>query len=397
MKKLTKLSLVASLALITTQAFSADTIAKAFEEGKISGEIKSQYFQKEVGTSHDKVGIWTNGGNLSFVTGSYYGLKAGVTFQAATVTSDDLDKSPTAYNSDQNVSGAVASQAYLEYTRENTTGKVGRQYISTPLVAGSGSRIFKESFEGIVLSNTDIPNTTLVAAYVDKFQGRTDIATNGTQIKDVSDFGSNVPAVNFASINMDGAYTLYIKNTSVKNLTLSAQYAVVDVITSNDAKAFYADASYNLTPFTISAQTYQSDDGSATNSDGSAYGLNLTANFGKLSLGAAYSKVDDEADIVNGLGNGADYLYTWSWIYGGVYSADTDAYKLSAGYKITDGLSFDLMHAAWKTGNTDRKSETDYIATYNFDKNLSAKFVFADYNNISTESYRSRLYVSYKF
>ena len=32
--------------LITTQAFSADTIAKAFEEGKISGEIKSQYFQR---------------------------------------------------------------------------------------------------------------------------------------------------------------------------------------------------------------------------------------------------------------------------------------------------------------------------------------------------------------
>jgi len=392
MKKLTKISLVASLALITTQAFSADTIAKAFEEGKISGEIKSQYFQKEVGASHDKVGIWTNGGNLSFVTGSYYGLKAGVTFQAATVTSDDLDKGPTAYNSDQNVSGAVASQAYLEYTRGNTTGKVGRQYISTPLVAGSGSRIFKESFEAILLSNTDIPGTTLVAGYVDKEQYRTDIAargaTNGT-VKAVSGF-ENV---------QDGAYTLYVKNNSIENLTLDGQYAQIktDGTQVNDKKAFYASASYNINPFTISAQTYQTDNGSATNSDGKAYGIDLGANFGKLSLGAAYTTIDDEADIVNGIGNGADYMYTWAWIYGGIYTADTDAYKLSAGYKITDDLSFDIMYSSWKTGSTNRQSETGYITSYNFDKNLSATFVFADYNNISTESYRSRLYVSYKF
>ncbi|PLY09455.1 MAG: hypothetical protein C0626_10780 [Arcobacter sp.] len=392
MKKLTKISLVASLALITTQAFSADTIAKAFEEGKISGEIKSQYFQKEVGASHDKVGIWTNGGNLSFVTGSYYGLKAGVTFQAATVTSDDLDKGPTAYNSDQNVSGAVASQAYLEYTRGYTTGKVGRQYISTPLVAGSSSRIFKESFEAILLSNTDIPGTTLVAGYVDKEQYRTDIAargaTNGT-VKAVSGF-ENV---------QDGAYTLYVKNNSIENLTLDGQYAQIktDGTQVNDKKAFYASASYNINPFTISAQTYQTDDGSATNSDGKAYGIDLGANFGKLSLGAAYTTIDDEADIVNGIGNGADYMYTWAWIYGGIYTADTDAYKLSAGYKITDYLSFDIMYSSWKTGSTNRQSETGYITSYNFDKNLSATFVFADYNNISTESYRSRLYVSYKF
>lgn len=389
MKKLTKLSLVASLALITTQAFSADTIAQAFQEAKVSGEIKSQYFQKEVGTAHKKASIWTNGGNLSLVTGSFYGLKAGVTFQAATVTSDDLTDAPTTYNSDQNVSGAIASQAYLEYTRGNTTGKVGRQYISTPLVAGSGSRIFKESFEAIVLSNTDIPGTTIVAGYVDKEQYRTDIAAGGSTVKAVSGF-ENV---------QDGAYTLYVKNNSIENLTLDAQYAQIntDGTQVNDKKAFYASASYNIKPFTISAQTYQTDNGSATNSDAEQYGVDVAANFGKLSLGAAYTSIANKADVVAGIGNGADYNYTWAWIYGGVYSADTDAYKLSAGYKITDDFSFDLMHSAWKTGNTDRQSETDYIASYNFDKNLSAKFVFADYSKISTESYRSRLYVSYKF
>ena len=387
MKKVIKLGLMATLALGYTNAFSAQSLASAFEEGKVSGEIKSQYFQKEV--SNEKVSIWTNGGNLSYVTGDYYGFKSGVTLQASTVTASDLDNAPTAYNKDQNVSGAVLSQAYLQYSISNTTGKIGRQYISTPLVEGSGSRIFKESFEGLVISNTDISNTTIVAAYVDKEQYRTNIASGGTEVKEVSDFEQI----------QDGAYTVYVNNKSIEDLTVDAQYALInsDTNTADDTKAFYAAGSYNLSPFTIETQTYQTDNGNAVNSKGSAYGVNLLGNFDKLSLGVAYSIVDKDANIINGIGNGADYLYTGTWIYGGIYDADTDAYKLSAGYKITTDLSFDLNYGAWKTGTNPTASETDFITTYTFNENFSTKFVLATYDNLADESYRTRLYASYKF
>ena len=387
MKKVIKLGLMATLALGYTNAFSAQSLASAFEEGKVSGEIKSQYFQKEV--SNEKVSIWTNGGNLSYVTGDYYGFKSGVTLQASTVTASDLDNAPTAYNKDQNVSGAVLSQAYLQYSMANTTGKIGRQYISTPLVEGSGSRIFKESFEGLVISNTDISNTTIVAAYVDKEQYRTNIASGGTEVKEVSDFEQI----------QDGAYTVYVNNKSIEDLTVDAQYALInsDTNTADDTKAFYAAGSYNLSPFTIETQTYQTDNGNAVNSKGSAYGVNLLGNFDKLSLGVAYSIVDKDANIINGIGNGADYLYTGTWIYGGIYDADTDAYKLSAGYKITTDLSFDLNYGAWKTGTNPTASETDFITTYTFNENFSTKFVLATYDNLADESYRTRLYASYKF
>ncbi len=387
MKKVIKLGVMATLALGYTNAFSAQSLASAFEEGKVSGEIKSQYFQKEV--SNEKVSIWTNGGNLSYVTGDFYGFKSGVTLQASSVTASDLDNAPTAYDKDQNVSGAVLSQAYLEYSISNTTGKIGRQYISTPLVEGSGSRIFKESFEGLVISNTDISNTTIVAAYVDKEQYRTDIASGGTDVKEVSDFEQI----------QDGAYTVYVNNKSIKDLTVDAQYALInsDTHTADDTKAFYAAGSYNLSPFTIETQTYQTDNGNAVNSKGSAYGINLLGNFDKLSLGVAYSIVDKDANIINGIGNGADYLYTGTWIYGGIYDADTDAYKLSAGYKITTDLSFDLNYGAWKTGTNPTASETDFITTYTFNENFSTKFVLATYDNLADESYRTRLYASYKF
>ncbi|NCB14494.1 MAG: outer membrane porin, OprD family, partial [Erysipelotrichia bacterium] len=260
MRKITHLGIMTSLMLLSTQAFSADTLAKAFEEGKISGEIKSQYFQKEV--ADKKVSIWTNGGNLSYVTGDFYGFNAGVTVQASTVTADDLDNVPTAYDKDQNVSGAILSQAYIQYTKNNSSVKVGRQYISTPLLEGSGSRIFKEAFEGVVVTNNDISDTTILAAFVDKEQYRTKIASGGTEVKDVSDFEQI----------QDGAYTLYVNNKSITNLNLDAQYLQIDSNTTNkdDTKAFYVTTAYDIKPFTIAFQTYQTDNGEDTNSRGKA-------------------------------------------------------------------------------------------------------------------------------
>ena len=201
----------------------------------------------------------------------------------------------------------------------------------------------------------------------------------------------------------DGAYTVYVNNKSIEDLTVDAQYALInsDTNTADDTKAFYAAGSYNLSPFTIETQTYQTDNGNAVNSKGSAYGVNLLGNFDKLSLGVAYSIVDKDtielirdfdkdANIINGIGNGADYLYTGTWIYGGIYDADTDAYKLSAGYKITTDLSFDLNYGAWKTGTNPTASETDFITTYTFNENFSTKFVLATYDNLADESYRTR-------
>jgi len=386
MKKIVKISLGAAIILASAQNVCADTLANAFENGKVSGELKSLYFQKEI--SDKKVSVWTNGGNLSYKTGGFYGLNAGVTVQASTVTASDLDNAPTAYNRDQNVSGAVLSQAYLQYSIANTSAKVGRQYISSPLLEGSGSRIFREAFEGLVVTNTDISNTTILAAYIDKEQYRTNIASGGTDVKAVSDFEQV----------QDGAYTLYVNNKSIENLNVDAQYLQINSDTTlDDTKAVYTAVSYGTKPITVALQSYQTDNGEDVNSRGKEYGINVTSKLDKLSLGAAYTIIDDSADIVAGIGNGADYIYTGSWVYGGIYDADTDAYRLSAGYEIIDDLTFELIYSAWKTGTAERASETDYLTTYAFNKNLSTTFVLATYDKLAEESYRSRLYVSYKF
>lgn len=44
MKKFVKLNLVVAVSLAAAQTLSADSIAQAFQDGKVSGELKSQYF-----------------------------------------------------------------------------------------------------------------------------------------------------------------------------------------------------------------------------------------------------------------------------------------------------------------------------------------------------------------
>jgi len=382
MKKIAKLSLVAAVAVagLSTSAM-ADSLSEAFAASKVKGEIKSQFFQKERNNGDDSL-IWTNGGNLSITTGSFYGLTAGVTFQTAHVATSQFDGAND-YATDMDVSGSVMSEAYLAYTLGNTTAKVGRQYISTPLVAGSGSRILKQSFEGAVLVNTDLPNTTLVAAYVDKFQGRTDGIGGTPDFEQVA----------------EGAYTVYAKNTSVENLTLQAQYAHIEELnttTGDDVKALYIEANYALDNVTISGQMYSTDDGAATNSDGTLYGAKIVGNIAGLTATAAYTTTDDEGDVVYGLGAGADASFTASPIYGGVYTADTDSYLVGLGYKFNFGLGLDASYTNWDDNTGSDFSESNITASYAFNKNLSAKVMYSEFDNY-TYDYRSRVYLSYKF
>jgi hypothetical protein len=330
--------------------------------------------------------------NLSYKTGSFYGLSAGVTFQVASTTAEDLDEKPDAFDSDQNVSGAVMSESYLQYTRGNTTAKLGRQYISTPLVAGSGTRIFKESFEAYTIQNSDLPNTTITASYVTKFQGRTD---------------GNEGAPKFNKLG-DGVYSIYVTNNSIENLNLAGQYVkATDMTTDNkDITLYYLNGSYDFGAFKLGAQYYGSDDDNTAdtgyylnNRDGYLYALKASTNIGDLSLGLAYSEVSDKGGVsAYNLGNGADYIYTWTWMYGGVYDADTTAYSIDGSYKFTDKLSASFIHANWEIGNSGDMRETDLIVDYKFTNALSARLLHADLNdNAGYGKYRSRLYVSYKF
>lgn len=384
MGKFAKLSLVASLAVTGFSSAYADSLAEAFAASKVKGEIKSQYFTKKSASGVED-SIWTNGGNLSVTTGSYYGFSAGLTFQTGHVANVD----GSGYDGDMNASGSVLSQAYIQYNIDNTSFKAGRQYMHTPLIAGSGSRMFKQSFEGYLLTNKDLPNTTLMAGYITKYQHRTSLSSGSTTIGDEPFF---------ADVGDDGLYTLYIKNNSIEDLAIQAQYAVLNLDT-HDKQALYLDAAYKIGDITLAAQMYNTDDGSSLD-NGELFGLKAEGIFSGIHAKIAFTTTgSNQQTVFNGLGSAADAVFTATplgshW----PYVADTNSYQAALGYNFDNGFGVKAIHTYWDVDSASiEESESDLILSYKFDKNLSTQFWYSKFNEDTANDYQTRLYVSYSF
>lgn len=397
MNKFTKISLATSIVLASISTANADSLEEAFKASKVKGELKTMYFERESkdGSNSD---ITALGGNIGIVTGSYNGLFGGATFQTSHIES--LNYSPSeikdiSFDTDMGAGGSIMSESYLGYKLGNTTLKAGRQFIATPIVSGSGSRMIRDSFEGYTLVNTDIPNTIVALGYVDKYAARTSSSFSATNVNTAITPGE------FADYK-DGASTVYIKNNSIANLDLQAQYLkIAKYETTGDATVAYADASYKMGDYKLSAQYLTSDNGKTSASDGTMMGAKIDAKFDNLELTAAYNTSDDKADTLLGAGEGATPAFTALSVGSGKNAAkkDTDSYMVKASYKLGDAT---LMagYANYDIAGI-KKTETELNAKYDINKQTSAQVVYSmfDADNIaSTDKEReTRVYLTYKF
>ncbi len=381
--KLAKLSLAAIVvAGLATSSFAADTLADAFKAGKVSGALQGYYWTRDNGTTD--ADIFTSGLDLSYETGKFYGFAFKATFQGTSSPFADTD-AKAMFAGDEYGSGAQLSEAYISYSMKNTTVLVGRMYLDTPLVASSGSRVTKQAFEGAAIINTDVPNTTLIAGYVDKFQARTD-GLGG--IGEFSKYSGGLAG--------EGAYTLAAINKSIAGLTLTGAYAdVIDV-----AQVAYAEAAYegkaSSFSYGVAAQYYYTDyDGGV---DTNLFGLKATIGVGDFSFVAAYSKTDDAAGVTPGLGGGADLAYTGSPLNSDSYRIDTEAYKIGASYAIMKNANVGLSYTVNELTATE-ESYTALEADYAFEgalKGLSVAFTYEDQGK-DVDGSEMRLNLNYKF
>ena len=373
--KLAKLSLAAIVvAGLTSSSFAADTLADAFKNGKVGGELRAWYFDRDNGTTaHESI---INGGiSLNYVTDSFYGFRLGATVQSNyTPFADDAEKN--LYKGDMYGNGAIFSEAYLGYAIGKTDIKIGRQYITSPLVSGSGSRMIKESFEGAVITNTDLPQTTLVAGYVDKFEGRTSTLAS-SEVGSVGKF-TNTFALStgkgaaISKATIDGAYTAAVINKSINGLTLTGQYVFAnDVATVGDVSLYHAEANYVLPmngfKLGFDAMYRASSTDSALDSlklQGSYAGARISvselAGFG---VSFAASKSDKSDDLIAGLGNGPDSTYTGTILTSShSYARNMDSYTGKISYDFAklgvNGLTAFVIYADNKQGETSTGNKT---------------------------------------
>jgi hypothetical protein len=393
MKKIVNISLITSLTI--TSVVASDSLSEAFTNGEFQGLLKSYYFQenqKDTGKSS----IIHNGGTLNYKTDEYLGLKAGATFQF----SSTFDINGTnRFGGDEDASGSVLSEAYLAYTRNNSTFKAGRQYIGTPLVAGSGSRMIRQSFQGYTFTNTDLPNSKISLIYVDRFQGRTDY--NGKPGKFIKTFITNSPASAYEYTLEKGAYSIYLNNTSIKNLNINAQY----LNATDRFKTSYFDAKYDFGIFNTKAQYIGTTFDNSSSKDGNFIALSFGGILPYIHFNMAVSENISDGNVESGLGYGADTSLTGNEIYGGVFSylAGAKAYKLSIGTKVINDFAIDVIHTYSDLENgKSNDTETDIIVSYNYSKNLNISLLHAiidgteDYSRANAKN-ESRLKINYTF
>lgn len=317
--QIAKLSLVAAMVLgFSGSVYAADTLADAFKNGQVNGEIKAWYWDKtQDGTTQHNENMTNFAIELGYVTDSLYGFKAGVTFQGNATPFAEAN-AKTMYVNEEYASGSVLSEAYLTYTSGKTDVKVGRQYVNTPIISGNYARIFKESFEGASINNTDLPQTSVFAHYIEKFQGRTS-NVSGDGAGDAPEFSKKVVlgGAGQTSFAFDDIYGLGFINTSIPNVKLTAQYVqTTDVKLSatkkDDISLYYTEANYLLpmNSFKLGFDVNYRGSKTGTNLDSYNYEgtmLGLRASLAELSgFGAAiaYTTVSDKDAVLLGLGNG---------------------------------------------------------------------------------------------
>ncbi len=412
MRVLQKLVVTGSILVIgiTSNAFAdegANSLRDVFAKGTVSGSLKSYYYAETFETSAKKDSdIWANGGNLKYETGQFYGVRVGAEFQASFIGYKD-DKSGVTKGS-MDASGAVLSESYLQYDLYKTRFKGGRQHINLPLIANSGSRLIKESFEGYFITNTDLPDTTIDVGWVRKYQTRTDqtsYADNWFVEYDTN--GTGRPG-DFYDVGDDGVLSLYFKNSTVKNLAIQAHYTdVFDEVAGLYADAKYTFAEVTTSPYLAGQYYYTNYDDSAKDNNylfGFSGGLNVVG----VDLFAGYTKAGGSAGdtrVYRGLGQAAYYQYTTTTKTAGAaaFEADTKSYQVGVGYKYQKAFTSMLRCTRFDSpiDNADLDEYTLNLA-YNFGGmfehlSVAVDFSILDYENDSKDATDLRTRLVYSF
>jgi len=319
--KLTRVSLIAILALST---------AIASESATVTGEAKLYYGTTDAGDADlfDKASSYGDSG----VSIRYKRkVKDGVTLNAgisgvSTLGLENELVSSTWVGHDGGVDDVVwIDIANIQANVKNTTFIVGRQLLDTPFFKSETWNIAPNTFDAAVGLNSDIPDTTLVGAWVGRGNGAPGIVVNPENI------GGGMHA--FTDANKP-AYAFGLINKSLPNTTTQGWYYVIPTV----ATAYWLQADANIANNVTLGLQYAGAELDSEDDGSNAFGVKVGYENDTISAYGAYSKRNDEgaidiSNIATGHSASQSSLYTEAWWnYGFVGSNDAEAIAVGASF-----------------------------------------------------------------
>ena len=354
--KLGKLSLVAVVAL-STSAFAIDNV-------KVNGEAKLIYqtadweMTSAEAAAGKQTGLFEQGtvgdylpgasyggagsGGLSFTVGGTadltQGVSAGTEVQGfSTLGLENNLVSNVMANGSVGTAGATAqnandaasmSQLWMAATMGKTTVKIGRQELDTPLAFTEKWNLIKNTFDAAVVLNNDLPDTTLVAAWVGKHNGVTDGAGYVAHLNAYTTFGTS------------GAYAVAAINKSIPNTTVQGwYYNVLDV-----ADAYWLQADAKVMGMVDLGAQYANMDPKAAGNDSKIWAVKAAVDVAGFNVYAAYSEADKDGanNFANVSTADKTKIYTGDgsiYMDGIVTRAGAETYKIGASTKMVPGVT----------------------------------------------------------
>ncbi|WP_457593350.1 hypothetical protein [Hydrogenimonas sp.] len=271
------------------------------------------------------------------------------------------------------------SEAWIAKKLGNTTVKVGRQTLDTPLAFTETWSIAQNTFDAAVVLNNDIPDTTLVAAWVGRGNGTSatpSIASPGSAVAPVAALAGVVNNAQdgndpFGTYQQDGAYAFGAVTTAIPMTTAQAwYYDVNDVATAYWLQADVA-LENELKGLTLGAQYATLNLNAAGTDDGAIWAVKVGyAMDNGLSFSGAYSSSDKStagAGWNTATNTGASKIYTEAWwAYGEVTQSDTDSYTLEAEYDMHDVADFAVYYTNADHATGDDMTEITVTASKSY-------------------------------
>jgi len=331
--KLTKLSLVA-VVFIGSSLF-------AIENTKISGDARVYYGTKDSNSAgapdmFDKESSYFDfAARVDVTTDLVSNVSAGIGLQVVSTLDAENSFAEQAWSGSHVQDGSNTEESiwidevWLAGTALDTTLKVGRQVLDTPMVFSETWGVDKNTFEAGLLTNKTITDTDLIFAYIHNSNGSAqDTDTRGV----ASQAGYVSVDGDFHRMGDDGVFIFGVKSKSIESLTLQAWYYDETDI----SETFWLQADLSSDEILAGVQLLNKELDSNSD-DTTAYSVMLGYKIKDMAtVKVAYSDVDDGAtDIANlatGAGNGGQSkLYTelW-WNYGQVSLAGAKAIAISA-------------------------------------------------------------------
>lgn len=240
-------SLVASSAMAADKGIEFKTTGQAVVYYNTLGNDSVDMFDKDSKKTKANYAIQINndadlgngfglGSQLSYLgTAGLEKNLVGDVMQSNGTVSDADDKSKAGYASE-----IYLSKLFITKKVANTTVKMGRQELPkslSPFAFSEGWNVFKNTFDAVVVINSDIPKTTLVGAYVSKTSGN----GFGNDMSTMTDLAGHSDK-DKTGLAKTGAYMITALNTSLPMTTLTGSYYQLRGVAGEAVHALWVDA-----------------------------------------------------------------------------------------------------------------------------------------------------------